>query len=103
MLAPLALGVFAVIFLIVVVSSLDNGPSSVQSEPARGAAAKSRPSGQRGSAPAVTEKRVYVVKPGDTLSKIAGKTGIAIDRLLMLNPSVDPEGLVSGQRIKLRE
>ena len=42
------------------------------------------------------------MKPGDTLAGIAERTGVAIDRLIALNPSVDPQALVTGQRIKLR-
>jgi LysM repeat protein len=43
------------------------------------------------------------VRSGDTLAQIADRTGVPVDRLVSLNPSVDPQGLVSGQRIKLRE
>jgi LysM repeat protein len=44
-----------------------------------------------------------VVKAGDTLVKIADSTGVPIEELLSLNPSIDPQGLVTGQRVKLRE
>ena len=52
---------------------------------------------------AAAAKRVYVVKPGDTLVQIAQQTEVPIERLIALNPSVDPQALVTGQRIKLRE
>jgi LysM repeat protein len=104
MLAPISLGLFGVILLIVVVSSLGDGSSSGRQEPASRAAPKPKSTNRQSSGtPSVTGQRVYVVKPGDTLSTIAAKTGIEIDRLLSLNPSIDPQGLVSGQRIKLRE
>lgn len=45
---------------------------------------------------------VYVVKPGDTLTTIAEKTGLSVEELQELNPSIDPQALISGQRIKLR-
>jgi LysM repeat protein len=46
---------------------------------------------------------VYVVKTGDTLGSIAEKTGIPVEKLQELNPELDPQALVSGQKIKLRE
>jgi LysM repeat protein len=43
------------------------------------------------------------VKSSDTsLDSIARKTGVPTDRLLSLNPALDPQTLVPGQRIKLR-
>jgi len=44
----------------------------------------------------------YVVQTGDTLGSIASKTGVSVDKLQRLNPHLDPQALVSGQRIKLR-
>jgi LysM repeat protein len=45
---------------------------------------------------------VYTVKTGDTLGRIAAKTGVPVARLQRLNPQLDPQALVSGQRIRLR-
>ena len=45
----------------------------------------------------------YTVKTGDTLGAIAEKTGLTVERLQELNPELDPQALVSGQKIKLRE
>lgn len=44
----------------------------------------------------------YVVEPGDTLSGIAEKTGVPIDRIIRRNPDLDPRVLNAGQVIKLR-
>jgi len=44
----------------------------------------------------------YVVKEGDALSAIAQKTGLTVDRLMELNPTLDPLTLVPGRRIRLR-
>ncbi|HEX3239815.1 MAG TPA: LysM domain-containing protein [Solirubrobacterales bacterium] len=49
-----------------------------------------------------TKAAVYVVKPGDTLTAIAGKTGIPVSELKELNPEVDPQILVEGEKLKLR-
>lgn len=48
------------------------------------------------------ERGFYVVEPGDTLVGIARKTRIDEDELEELNPELDPQLLISGQRIKLR-
>lgn len=45
----------------------------------------------------------YTVKTGDTLGAIAERTGVSVERLQELNPELDPQALVSGQKIKLRE
>ena len=47
--------------------------------------------------------RTYTIKANDTLSSIAEKNGTTVERLLELNPQLDPQGLVAGQKIKLRE
>jgi LysM repeat protein len=43
----------------------------------------------------------YTVKPGDTPSSIAEDAGISLDRLLELNPDIDPQALSPGQKLKL--
>jgi len=45
----------------------------------------------------------YVVKAGDTLAGIAQTTGVPVEMLQELNPNLDPQALVSGQRIRLKE
>ena len=45
----------------------------------------------------------YTIQANDTLSGIAEEHGTTVDRLLELNPDLDPQGLVAGQKIKLRE
>jgi LysM repeat protein len=47
--------------------------------------------------------RNYTIKANDTLSGIAERFGLTVDELLTLNPELDPQGLVAGQTIKLRE
>lgn len=48
-------------------------------------------------------RRRYVIKAGDTLGAIAEKTGVSVEELERLNPELDPQALVAGQRIQLRE
>lgn len=106
LLAPAALALFAVVFLVVVVASLggEDGKSSTSEQPAAASERRSdtgrdraREPGQRGS------PRFHVVKPGDNLAAIAQESGVPLEELRLLNPELDPQGLVSGQRVRLRE
>lgn len=45
----------------------------------------------------------YTVRSGDTLSAIAGRTGVSLGRLTALNHSLSPPyNLQTGQRLRLR-
>jgi LysM repeat protein len=46
--------------------------------------------------------KTYVVQSGDTLTAIAHENGVPVARILRLNPGVDPQILVSGEKLKLR-
>lgn len=52
------------------------------------------------AAPA-SSARFAKVRPGDTPTSIADRSGISTERLLELNPSVDPGALKPGQTLKL--
>jgi len=45
----------------------------------------------------------YTIKANDTLTGIAAQHNTTVERLQELNPDLDPQGLVAGQKIKLRE
>jgi LysM repeat protein len=44
----------------------------------------------------------YTVQPGDNLTAIAAKTGVPILTLEQLNPSLDPNSLQTGEKLRLR-
>ena len=44
----------------------------------------------------------YEVQSGDTLTSIAHETGVSVAVILKLNPGVDPQILISGEKLKLR-
>src|ERR1700733_1178621 len=46
--------------------------------------------------------KFYVVRPNDTLSEIAARTGVSISTLEKLNPTVNPAALHPSQRLRLR-
>ena len=45
----------------------------------------------------------YEVKSGDTLISIAHEMGVPVARIEELNPEVDPQILIAGEQLKLRE
>jgi LysM repeat protein len=95
-LAVLAL-LAAVIALLVVISDSLSGDSGSHPNTTRVEARPHEGGGKAGKAPAF-----YVVQSGDTLSSIAARTGVSVEKLQLLNPDVDPQILVSGQKLKLR-
>jgi len=48
------------------------------------------------------KKRMYTVRTGDTLSAISARTGVSLERLQDLNPTIDANQLHAGQKLKLR-
>jgi LysM repeat protein len=47
-------------------------------------------------------KRFYVIHAGDSLSSISLKTGVSMTQLEALNPSIDPNALQTGTKLRLR-
>jgi LysM repeat protein len=50
----------------------------------------------------ISKAKFYVVRPNDTLSTIAARTGVSLTTLEALNPSVNPNALQPDQRLRLR-
>jgi LysM repeat protein len=47
--------------------------------------------------------RTVLVRPNDNLSAIAARTGVTVTQIEQLNPSLDPNTLHAGQRLRLRK
>ena len=99
-LAPAALAVCAVAFFGVLLFSGGDGGGEDREE--RTSAAE-RPAAKRRAPVGQPTGPTYTVKSGDTLAGIATKTRVPVERIQELNPELDPQALVSGQKIKLRE
>jgi hypothetical protein len=94
-LAPVALAVLLLGVYLIVDHNLGHhakpaGPSLSASH-GRGARPHRRPA-----------SRWYLVRPGDILGTISSRTGIPLADLEALNPSLDPNSLQAGQRLRLR-
>lgn len=102
LLAPIALVAFALAFLLVLsTSGGDDGDGGSQAD-----RTEQRQTTQRERTTTQRERRTpatYTVEVGDTLAGIAEKTGLTVERLQELNPEIDPQALVAGQELQLRE
>jgi LysM repeat protein len=87
-----ALLVFGVLVVTTGSDDGDNGTTGTEAE---------REAPSKGAAKAI-RKGVWIVRSGDTLAQISEETGIDVDELLQLNPDLDPQALIQGQRIALR-
>lgn len=106
LLAPAAVGVFAVASLIVLLTSgaLLGGESSEKA----GSSTTERRAGERSEPRRDRREResgraTYTIQAGDTLGGIASDKDVTVERLQELNPGLDPQVLTAGQRIRLRE
>jgi LysM repeat protein len=95
-LAPLALVAFAIALFSILGGERGGGeePATTQQPRSTATATATKAAGKR-------KRKVYVVKPGDTPSGIAEKTGVSLEQLEEANPDLDPQLLAPGQRIRL--
>ena len=98
-LAPIALVAFAVALYSVANDSREpaGGNSGGSSATATPTATSKSGSKKKTSS---KKRKTYTVKPGDTLSAIAEKTGVSLETLNDLNPDVNT--LSPGQKLRLR-
>jgi LysM repeat protein len=94
-----ALAVIALIaaFVLVVVVVATSGGGSGSGDGGSAQKANVSKAGER-----AVRRGVWIVRSGDTLGAISVKTGIDETTLLALNPDLDPQALLEGQRIALR-
>ncbi|CAA9495459.1 MAG: hypothetical protein AVDCRST_MAG69-1587 [uncultured Solirubrobacteraceae bacterium] len=101
-LAPLAIVAFLLALMVVVTPSGDGGDGSPAASATAEPAATPDPASERSGEPERPARRTYRVRPGDTPSTIAERTGVPLEQLEALNPDIDPQQLAPGQRLRLR-
>jgi hypothetical protein len=101
-LAPLVFLAAVTVLVIVVQRALDdNGGSSATTqvtEPTGSVPVTIETGGEEVSE---GEREFYRIRPGDNLENIAGEFNTTVDRLLELNPDIDPLALEPGTRIRV--
>jgi len=85
------------VVIVIVVTSLGDGGDEKGSGGRSPATKAAKNGGDGGEVP-----KSYVVQNGDTLTSIAHDAGVSVARIQELNPGVDPQILVSGEKLKLR-
>ena len=103
LLAPISLIAFVLVLLIVIASSgTDEDSGDSGSSVSQQQTDQVSTTGETTTTTTVTGN-FYTVKTGDTLAGIAEEVGVPVARLQELNPALDPQALVSGQKIRIRE
>ena len=105
LLAPVAVGVFAVAMVVVLLTSgaLSSGGSAETAGSSSGDEREKRSEPRRERRERSSGPASYTVQAGDTLGSIADDNEVSVERLQELNPDLDPQVLTAGQRIRLRE
>jgi LysM repeat protein len=99
LLAPAAFLAAATVAVLLIRAGLDPGsePTATQPSPVtRSVDTVTEPSTTR---PRRRVGRTYTIREGDTFETIASDQGTTVERLLALNPDVDPNSLQVGQKI----
>jgi LysM repeat protein len=89
-------GGFVVVFVLIGAALSDGGDDSGDGQH-RGARHSKQATKPQKEAPAS-----YEIESGDTLTSIAHETGVPVAQIERLNPGVDPQILVAGEKLKLR-
>jgi hypothetical protein len=105
LLAPVAVGVFAVAFAIILLTSgaLFGGESGQSASSSSTEREGDRSERRRSRRERSGGPRSYTIEAGDTLGSIANDNDVSVERIQELNPTLDPQTLTAGQRIRLRE
>lgn len=91
------IALIAALILVVVIVATSGGGSGGGDNKSSAQHAKLSKAGRR-----AVHRGVWIVHSGDTLGSISLKTGIDVTTLQTLNPDIDPQTLLQGQRIALR-
>jgi LysM repeat protein len=100
LLAPVALVVSLAAVAMVVSNSTGNDDNSGDGGNATRTVEPRPPQQEQRQRP---QRTFYRVRLNDTLGLIAEQTGVPVEQLEALNPELDPQNLIVGQRIRLRE
>jgi LysM repeat protein len=102
--APAAFLVAATIAILIVRAGLSN-EETAQTTPTVATTTVEKPAGTTTAAGTTTDvagAEFYEIAPGDTLAVVADQFGTTVERLLVLNPDIDPVALRIGQRIRVK-
>ena len=99
-LAPAAFLLAVTVAVLLVRAGLEGGGKSGATTPSP----KPQPIGRSTTTrpkPKSAARRFYTIQSGDTLETVAAKVGTTTQKLLALNPTIDPHALSIGQKIRI--
>ena len=99
--APLAFLVLATLGIVAVRAALNEPPSTRPATTPTMTRTAPQTETETTETTGTTDGQFYRVQPGDTLESIASRSGTTVERLLELNPGIDPVALRIGQRIRV--
>jgi LysM repeat protein len=102
--APAAFLLAATIAILIVRAGLSNDETT-PTTPTVATTTVEEPAGTTTAAGTTTDAsgaQFYVIKAGDTLAVVAEQFDTTVERLLVLNPDIDPVALTIGQRIRVK-
>ena len=101
-LAPAAFLLAVTVAVLLVRAGLEGGgktttttPQARQPQPIATRSTTTRPK------PKPATRRFYTIQSGDTLETVAAKFATTTEKLLALNPTIDPHALSIGQKIRI--
>jgi LysM repeat protein len=103
-LAPAAFLLALTIAVLLVRAGLGDGGGNGATTPLTGLVTESGPSTtstRTATRPKPTAKRFYTIQQGDTLATVALKFSTTTEKLLALNPGIDPHSLTIGQKVRV--
>jgi LysM repeat protein len=99
--APLAFLVLATLGIVAVRAALNESPSTRPATSPTVTTTAPQTETETTETTGTTAGQFYRVQAGDTLESIASRSGTTVERLLELNPGIDPVALRIGQRIRV--
>ena len=102
--APAAFLLAATIAILIVRSGLSNDETTATT-PTVATTTVEEPAGTTtvaGTTTDVSGAEFYEIEPGDTLADVAEQFDTTVERLLVLNPDIDPVALTIGQQIRVK-
>ncbi|MEJ7793727.1 MAG: LysM domain-containing protein [Gaiellaceae bacterium] len=101
---PIAFLLAVTVAVLIVRSSLSDGDGGASTPAATstagGTTAPTLP--RRRTTPPTGGARFYSIQAGDTLETVAAQFDTSVERLLVLNPDVDPVALGIGDRVRVK-
>jgi len=103
-LAPAAVLLAVTVAVLLVRAGLEGGGKSGATTPTTkpqpiARSTTTRPNPKPKSKP--TARRFYTIQSGDTLATVAARFSTTTEKLLALNPTIDPHALSIGQKIRI--